>query len=614
VRIFQMRISDEIVLKILKDSGKVTPEKIESLVSDSKKEHKPLQEIVTNQQVINEAALAEKYGAMIGVQRVSLADLKIDKTVLKLIPERVARKYRAILFDVENDIPKIAMEDPDDLQAIDFIQKLLGQSLQVYIATTKDIAVSLESYKDSLTNEITKTVEKDGVDGEISSQDNQDIDEQDIDEDSPIAKTVTLLVEYAIKSKASDIHIEPRENMVQVRYRIDGVLREANKLPKKVLGALVSRIKILSNLKIDEHRSPQDGRFKISLNGDMFALRVSTLPVMDGEKVVMRILDESTKALSLEELGYWGHSLDTIHDAIIQPHGIILVTGPTGSGKSTTLYSVLNMLNTPSVNISTVEDPVEYRIPGTNQTQVNPKAGMTFASGLRALLRQDPNIIMVGEIRDRETANLAIQAALTGHLVFSTLHTNDAATALPRLLEMEIEPFLIASTVRAVIGQRLVRKLNPDCREPYTPSSEEMVDITKQFDITKRGPAGVDNSPTSAPDPAPSQTGQSGGVMSTENQQATTSTAPQQEALSLWREKTGGDGDCQKTGYKGRIGIYEVLKVTEEIQRKIVSNATAGDIQNIAVEQGMITMKQDGFVKALQGITTIEEILRVTRE
>ena len=609
-----MRISDEIVLKILKDSGKVTPEKIESLVSDSKKEHKPLQEIVTNQQVINETALAEKYGAMIGVQRVSLADLKIDKTVLKLIPERVARKYRAILFDVENDIPKIAMEDPDDLQAIDFIQKLLGQSLQVYIATTKDIAVSLESYKDSLTNEITKTVEKDGVDGEISSQDNQDIDEQDIDEDSPIAKTVTLLVEYAIKSKASDIHIEPRENMVQVRYRIDGVLREANKLPKKVLGALVSRIKILSNLKIDEHRSPQDGRFKISLNGDMFALRVSTLPVMDGEKVVMRILDESTKALSLEELGYWGHSLDTIHDAIIQPHGIILVTGPTGSGKSTTLYSVLNMLNTPSVNISTVEDPVEYRIPGTNQTQVNPKAGMTFASGLRALLRQDPNIIMVGEIRDRETANLAIQAALTGHLVFSTLHTNDAATALPRLLEMEIEPFLIASTVRAVIGQRLVRKLNPDCREPYTPSSEEMVDITKQFDITKRGPAGVDNSPTSAPDPAPSQTGQSGGVMSTENQQATTSTAPQQEALSLWREKTGGDGDCQKTGYKGRIGIYEVLKVTEEIQRKIVSNATAGDIQNIAVEQGMITMKQDGFVKALQGITTIEEILRVTRE
>ncbi len=614
-----MKIPDVTMQKILEDIGSIPPEKINSISIEAAEQKTTIQEIAVSQQLINETSLAQRYGQIIGIEYVSLTDIKIDKTIMKLIPERVARTYRAILFDMDNDVPKIAMEDPDDLQAIDFIQKLLGQSLQVYVSTGKEIATALEEYKDSIGSELSKVVSDDGE----SDDTDKAVDSQDIDEDSPIAQTVNLLIEYAIKSKASDIHIEPRENMLQVRYRVDGVLREANKLPKSVMSALVSRIKILSSLKIDEHRAPQDGRFKISLNGDMFALRVSTLPVMDGEKVVMRILDESAKALTLDELGYWGHSLETIRHSIAQPHGIILVTGPTGSGKSTTLYSVLNLLNTPSVNISTIEDPVEYRIPGTNQTQVNNKANMTFASGLRALLRQDPNIIMVGEIRDRETANLAIQAALTGHLVFSTLHTNDAATALPRLLEMDIEPFLIASTVRAVIGQRLVRRLNPNCRESYNPEGEQLEKIRQTFDMSTVGQqldtanaqreigekAKLEEEKSSGgqvDEQKPTEIPKETNIIENESQT--------DKSMTLWREKIGEDTDCEKTGYSGRIGIYEVLGVSEKIQNMIVASATSTDIQTQAIKEGMITMQQDGFIKALQGITTIEEILRVTRE
>jgi type IV pilus assembly protein PilB len=607
-----MKIPDVTMQKILEDIGSIPPEKINSISIEAAEQKTTIQEIAVSQQLINETSLAQRYGQIIGIEYVSLTDIKIDKTIMKLIPERVARTYRAILFDMDNDVPKIAMEDPDDLQAIDFIQKLLGQSLQVYVSTGKEIATALEEYKDSIGSELSKVVSDDGE----SDDTDKAVDSQDIDEDSPIAQTVNLLIEYAIKSKASDIHIEPRENMLQVRYRVDGVLREANKLPKSVMSALVSRIKILSSLKIDEHRAPQDGRFKISLNGDMFALRVSTLPVMDGEKVVMRILDESAKALTLDELGYWGHSLETIRHSIAQPHGIILVTGPTGSGKSTTLYSVLNLLNTPSVNISTIEDPVEYRIPGTNQTQVNNKANMTFATGLRALLRQDPNIIMVGEIRDRETANLAIQAALTGHLVFSTLHTNDAATALPRLLEMEIEPFLIASTVRAVIGQRLVRRLNPNCRESYNPENEQLEKIKQTFDMsTVNQQLDSANAQREIGKKVKAEEDLKAGKQASSGEKIEqTKKVPESDKMTLWRENIGGNSECEKTGFRGRIGIYEVLGVSEKIQNMIVANSTSTEIQHQAIKEGMITMQQDGFIKALQGITTIEEILRVTRD
>jgi type IV pilus assembly protein PilB len=488
----------------------------------------------------------------------------------------------------------LAMDDPDDIQAIDFLQKQLGKKLEIYIAPQSDIEVALNDYRGSLSSEISKVV----TDNEEVVKEEEEISEEDLAEDSPIAQTVNLIIEYAIKQKASDIHVEPHEEFVQIRYRIDGVLREANKLPRKVLSSLVSR-------------------FKIEFGENLFAIRVSTLPVMDGEKVVMRLLDESTQAVSLENLGFWGKALDSVHNSIAQPHGIILVTGPTGSGKSTTLYSALSLLNKPDVNISTIEDPVEYRLEGANQTQVNPKAGMTFAAGLRALLRQDPNIMMIGEIRDSETANLAVQAALTGHLVFSTLHTNNAATALPRLLDMGIEPFLIASTVRVIVGQRLLRKLNPDCRESYQPEGSELEELEKRFQIQRAVlvaeeatdlPAGKLVLSDSDPKNKAKQT------KSAESDQKleVTKSSSEQSHLHLWRAKRVEP--CESNPYKGRIGIYEVLTSSETIQKMITSRATSDEIQQQAIKEGMITMQQDGFVKALQGLTTIEEILRVTRE
>ncbi|NCU39192.1 type II/IV secretion system protein, partial [Candidatus Saccharibacteria bacterium] len=429
----------------------------------------------------------------------------------------------------------------------------------------------------------------------------QEVSEADVAEDSPIAQTVNLLLEYAIRSQASDIHIEPREEYVQVRYRIDGVLKEVNQLPRNVLAALVSRIKILSNLKIDERRVPQDGRFKIKVAGKQYALRVSTLPISDGEKIVMRILDESNKTITLKDLGYWGHSLKVVNDAITEPNGMILITGPTGSGKSTSLFSILSRLNRPEVNISTIEDPVEYKIPGVNQTQTNAKAGMTFASGLRALLRQDPNIIMVGEIRDGETANLGVQAALTGHLVFSTLHTNNAATCLPRLLDMGIEPFLIASTVKAVIGQRLVRRLCTSCRVSYTPDEHEKQEFITLFNLKDN--QSIKRIHELEQEAVEQDIGGDTPLGSTET-----------DITQLWKANPGGCKECHSTGYAGRIGIYEVLGNTNDIQKLITANATSNDIQDQAITEGMITMQTDGLIKALRGNTSLEEVLRVTRE
>ena len=593
-----MRIPDSILIDMLISAERIEDGDVEGLQTDSKKENLSLQAMVLKKQIISEKQLTKLYAEETKTPYVELSSKKIKKDVLNKIPERIARKYRAVLYEYEDNTPRLAMEDPDDLQAIDFLQKQLGMNLEISIACSHDIQSALDEYKGEIGSEISKVSE---THAEQEASTSEEVREEDIAEDSPIAQTVNLLVEYAIKQKASDIHIEPREKEVQIRYRIDGVLREANKLPRNISAALISRIKILSNLKIDEHRAPQDGRFKINVSGQLFALRVSTLPIMDGEKVVMRILNESAKALTLEELGYWGYSLKTIRDAITQPHGIILVTGPTGSGKSTTLYSVLNLLNTPGVNISTVEDPVEYRIPGTNQTQVNPKAGMSFANGLRALLRQDPNIIMVGEIRDKETANLAIQAALTGHLVFSTLHTNNAATALPRLLEMGIEPFLIASTVRVVIGQRLVRRLNPAMRESYVPEDTELEEIKDLFKI--------ENAVAQA-----QQANEQQSKKDDKNPGKKTDQVKIDNKLSLWKGVVPKDAPPGTNHFKGRVGIYEVMKVTERIEKMIVDNGTSNEMQDIAIEDGMVTMQQDGFVKAIQGMTTIEEVLRVTRE
>lgn len=602
-----MRISDALVEKLLVNADRLTNEQLASLEEQRTAEKKPLQDLVIQNNIIDEKDLTKLYAEEIDIPFIELNPKEIKREVLKLIPERVARQYNVVLFGIEDDKTKLlAMEDPDDIQAVSFLQKQLGEDIKVHIATQSSIRSALDQYRGSMGNEITKVV---ATDEEEEAQE-EEIDEQDLAEDSPIAQTVNLIIEYAIRSSASDIHIEPRENHIIVRYRVDGVLREANKLPKKVHGALVSRIKILSNLKIDERRAPQDGRFKIQVGGNMYALRVSTLPITEGEKVVMRILNEGSQAATLEELGYWGLSLDSINKSIKQPHGMILVTGPTGSGKSTSLFSVLSLLNKPAVNISTIEDPVEYKIPGANQTQVNPKAGMTFAAGLRALLRQDPNIIMVGEIRDSETAGLGVQAALTGHLVFATLHTNNAATCLPRLLDMSIEPFLIASTVRAVVGQRLVRRLCVDCREEVTPDAATLKQIAEIF--------GTNDSGVMKRIHQLEEQALEGGIGKTnggKSQADTTKLSTTDSKITrLFKVHDGGCESCGHIGYRGRMGIYEVLDNTPEIQKLIVANGTSEAIQQQSIKEGMVTMQFDGFIKALRGQTTVEEILRVTSE
>lgn len=604
-----MRISDALIEKLLLDDKKVTKEQLNKFREEAGAEKLSLQETVLKNNLISEKDLTKLYAKEADVPYVDLNPKEVKREILRLIPERIARQYSAVVYDVDEDGNKLlAMEDPDDIQAFNFLQKQLGTNLKVFVATSSSIQATIDQYRGNIGSELTKVISDEEKEEETETE---DVSEEDLAEDSPIAQTVNLLIEYAVKAGASDIHIEPRENHVLVRYRVDGILREANKLPKKVINALISRIKILANLKIDEHRAPQDGRFKISASGQVYALRVSTLPIMDGEKVVMRILNESSKALTLEELGYWGYSLEAVNRAIVQPYGMILVTGPTGSGKSTSLFSVLNSLSSPKVNISTVEDPVEYRIGGANQTQVNPIAGMTFVNGLRALLRQDPNIIMVGEVRDGETANLAVQAALTGHLVFSTLHTNNAATCLPRLLDMNVEPFLIASTVRAVIGQRLVRRLCIDCREPYEPDAAATKQIASIFHTDDAATMKrVHELEQQALTAGLGKTNTSKRNKSDPSGLATTETKIQK----LWRAHDGGCDNCNHTGYKGRMGIYEVLETTSALQQAIVGNATSEAIQNQAIKDGMITMQLDGFIKALRGQTSIEEILRVTTE
>ena len=591
-----MRISDNTIEKILKQGGILTESQLAELKTTAERSKRTLQETIIEDKVLEERELAKLVGDYIETPFVEIEPKDIPDEVLKRIPEHIARQYNVVLFAVDEDgAPMLAMEDPDDVQALNFIQKEIGYNLRVFLATKSNILDCLENYSGDVNDELDEVIaiQRDDSDAENAK-------EEEFAEDSPIAQTVNLLLEYAIKSHASDIHIEPREEFVQVRYRIDGVLREVNKLPHNVLGALVSRIKILSNLKIDERRVPQDGRFKIKVSGKQYALRVSTLPIADGEKIVMRVLDESNQAISLDKLGYWGLSLATIKNAMAQPNGMILVTGPTGSGKSTSLFSVLSELNTPDVNISTIEDPVEYKIPGVNQTQTNAKAGMTFASGLRALLRQDPNIIMVGEIRDGETANLGVQAALTGHLVFSTLHTNNAATCLPRLLDMDIEPFLIASTVKAVIGQRLVRRLCQSCRQAYTPSQEELNYITQMFNIT----------PESMPHVHELEEQAASESIGGDTPMGTTDAT----IVQLWKPSPEGCDECGHNGFKGRVGIYEVLGISVAIQKMITANATSNDIQEQAISEGMITMQMDGLIKSFRGVTTIEEILRATRE
>lgn len=614
------------------------------------------QDLLVSRKVITEKDLLKLYSQHVNIPYIDLSQIEIKKEYLNKLPERVARRYQAIVFGEEGDVLLLAMADPLDVQAVQFIEKELGYHDKKFLASTNDISVALDLYKEGISDEISKVIKESA---EITL-DEEPLDEkfnaenvQEIVAEAPIARALNIILEYALKSRASDIHIEPREGFIQIRFRIDGVLQDTMTLPRQLLSAIITRVKIISNLRIDEHRVPQDGRIKVKIGNRSLSIRVSSLPVLDGEKIVMRLLDESTRALTLEELGFSGAALTSVKKALSRPHGMLLVTGPTGSGKSTTLYSAISMLNSIEVNISTVEDPIEYKIPGVNQTQVNTKTGMTFASGLRALLRQDPDIIMVGEIRDNETAEMGVHAALTGHIVLSTLHTNNAAGCLPRLLDMAVEPFLIASTVNAVVGQRLIRKLCTECREGYQASKEEIEEIVKEFGLDRNflsvsPPKEVVKEVESvAPNfgerkiPAPKNIETRQSILdriaadpevinrsleeaekneqkSLREQIFTEPNEPKKQgshgelSLTLFRAK--GCNKCHSTGYTGRIGIYEVLEVTEEIAEMIIAHASTDEIQDKAVANGMVLMAQDGFIKALTGITTIEEILRVTRE
>lgn len=594
-----MRISDSVIENVLSQAGLATPEQISVLKSEAERLHRPIQEMVLDRQLTDEKSLIQAYAAYSQIEYVEIDARDVSPDILNKIPERVARQYNAVVYKVDEDgIIYLAMEDPDDIQAVNFLQKQLGENLKISIATKDNIASVLENYRGDVNKELAEAIDVQRVDEEPSLE---NVDAEDVSENSPVAQTVNLLLEYAIRSNASDIHIEPREDYVQIRYRVDGILKEVNRLPRNVSAALISRIKILANLKIDERRVPQDGRFKIKVAGRQFALRVSTLPIADGEKIAMRVLNESTSSLTLEELGFWGQSLDKMKLALSNPDGMVLITGPTGSGKSTTLFSVLTMLNSPDVNISTIEDPVEYKIKGVNQTQTNPKAGMTFANGLRSLLRQDPNVIMVGEIRDSETASLAIQAALTGHLVFSTLHTNDAATSLPRLLDMGSEPFLIASTVKAIVGQRLMRKLNQKTRKSETPTQEEVDSIKKMLGLDSPEKFKVIHEL----EKQAKELGLGGD---------TPLSSSETNILTLWKADENDNAGDSINGYKGRIGVYEVLEVSDATRKLIMGNGTSEQIDDQAVEEGMMSMQIDGIIKALRGITTFEEVIRITRE
>ena len=575
----------------LKQKKILTDDKLEDLQKEALLLKSPTswEDFLISKKAVTEADLLSIKAEVLGVPAVDLTNQQIPQDVLSLVPEPIAHRHQVVSFAKSKDELSLAMTDPDDIQTKEFIHKKTGLKIKAFLIGKASLDFGLSKYHSSLEKEIKHLFTPEGKPISSKPEGESALDDglKKMAEEIPVIRVVDTLLEYAVFEKASDIHIEPQENAVTVRYRIDGVLHDVMTLPKVIQSAIVARIKVLSNLKIDEHRLPQDGRFKIDKDGYKFSLRVSTIPIFDGEKVVIRLLDESAKAMSLEDLGFEKESLETISHNVKKPHGMLLVTGPTGSGKSTTLYTVLSMLNTKMVNISTIEDPVEYRIVGANQMQVNPKIGLTFDMGLRALLRQDPNIIMIGEIRDKETAEEAVHAAMTGHIVFSTLHTNTASGALPRLLDIGVEPYLIASTINAVLAQRLVRVICKDCQIKYSLDEATVTSLGKYFHLDKLIPILAKLSMASAKTKSISE---------------------------LQFYKGQGCDKCNHTGYKGRLGIHEILENTPEIQAMIMEHKSAQEIQDMAEKQGMTLMWEDGFIKALKGITTVDEIIRVSKE
>jgi len=583
-----MKVETKKLKLFLLDSGLISSKEITETEKKIKKTGEDFGDALVSGGKISEDDLRRLEAYILGIPFVGLEKEKIDFAVLSLIPESIARNNNIVAYRKNKDELEVAMLDPEDLGTIDFIKKKANFKILPRLTNSKSIKSALSQYQESLQAEFGDIVRKEAESLRVVStgagEKENEGDLKKLAEDIPVVRIVDTLLKHAILQRASDIHIEPMEKEVLVRYRIDGLLRDAMVLPKNTAPGITARIKILSNLKIDEKRLPQDGRFKIETAEDKVSFRVSVLPVYNGEKIVMRILLENAKGFNFETLGFLASQIEDMHWAINRPTGMILVTGPTGSGKTTTLYTALDILNTPDVNISTIEDPIEYQIPRINQTQVKPDIGFTFANGLRSLVRQDPDIIMVGEIRDDETASLAINAALTGHLVLSTLHTNSAAGAVPRLLDMEVEPFLMASTVNVIIAQRLVRTLCSE-KEKYFLSSQQLETLSKEIDLNRVASFLVKEKISGK--------------------------------ISDWSKvpfyKPSLSKDCPE-GYKGRVGAHEILRVSEGIRNLIMSNATSDDIEKQAKKEGMITMLEDGVVKCVQGVTTIEEILRVTSE
>lgn len=581
-----MLIEDNQLYKFILDSGLVSKEDLENAKKEAEKKDKRLGDVLVTAGKITADNLRRMNAYVLGIPFVDLKGKKIPFETLSLIPEPIARSHNIVAFKKNDSSLEVAMLDVNDLSAIDFIKKKVNQKILPRLTDTDSIKETLVQYQKSLKAEFGDIIQKETESMKmISEEKGEAVSEKDlkkIAEDLPVVRIVDTLIKHAIIQDASDIHIEQLEEQVLVRYRIDGLLRDAMVLPKQAGPSITARIKVLSNLKLDEKRLPQDGRFKVDMNNEKVSFRVSILPTYYGEKTVMRLLRENVSGFTLEYLNFHGEGLERIHNALKKTTGMILTTGPTGSGKSTTLYTMLDLLNTPDVNISTIEDPIEYQMSRINQTQVKPEIGFSFAQGIRTLVRQDPDIIMVGEIRDNETAALAVNAALTGHLVLSTLHTNSAAGAIPRLLDMKVEHFLLVSTLDIVIGQRLVRRLT-DTKEKHSLSKAEFGQLEKIVDMQR--------------------------VLEALKADKVIKASDTWDKIPFW--KAGGN---EEEGYKGRIGIHEVLQMTPTIKEMIMKGATSAQIESQAKKEGMLTMLEDGIYKCVTGMTTIEEVLRVVTE
>lgn len=580
-----MEIKNEQLIDFLDDVELVSDQELETAKQRAEERDEDISNALVNGGMLEADELRRVQAHVLGVPFVDLKERDIDFETLSMIPEPVARNHDIVAYQDNGNELEVAMLDADDLQAIDFVRKKTGKKIQPRLTDSESMQVALQEYQESLDSEFSDIIERESSSIEtIADDEGEDASAEELAEmaeDLPVVRIVETLLKHAIIQDASDIHIEPMEEKVLVRYRIDGILHDAMELPAQTSQPIVARIKVLSDLKLDEKRLPQDGRFKVEMEGEEVSFRVSILPTQYGEKVVMRLLKQNVEGFTLPELGFHGSSLERVHWATKQSTGMMLVTGPTGSGKTTTLYTVMDILNTPKVNISTVEDPVEYQMKRINQTQVKPDIGFTFSEGLRSLVRQDPDIIMVGEIRDEETSHLAVNAALTGHLVFSTLHTNSAAGAIPRLLDMGAEAFLLVSTIKLLVGQRLVRELC-DTRESYTLSDSELDRLDENIDMEK--------------------------VLNTLKEENIVDERDGWRDIEFYKAV---ESDGCPDGFSGRVGIQEVLKMTPTIGELVMADETAETIENQAREEGMLTMAEDGIYKAAKGVTTIEEVFRV---